>query len=41
MNKEEVLASLREEFPYGHEKFYSILLELMDLHNRKNRGTVN
>jgi len=32
MNLEEI----REEFPHGHEDFYRIMLELMDLHNRKN-----
>lgn len=37
MNREEELVKLRETFPNGHKRFYEILLDLMDLHNRKNR----
>ena len=28
---------LREQFPHGHPRFIEILLDMMDLHSRKNR----
>ena len=33
----DVKSLLRKRFPYGHPRFIEILLEMMDLHSRKNR----
>jgi len=35
-DREVILAFVREKFPHGHPDFYEIMIDLMDLHNRKN-----
>lgn len=37
MNKEEIIAKLREIWQYGDPMFYEIIVELCQLHNDKNR----
>ena len=32
----ENLDKIKEMFPHGHRRFYEIMFDLMDLHNRKN-----
>lgn len=35
-DREENLAKIKAMFPHGHRRFYEIMFDLMDLHNRKN-----
>lgn len=36
-NRQKIERFIRDNFPYGHPEFYSTMIDLMDLHNRKNR----
>lgn len=36
MNREEGIEMIKGMFPHGHRKFYEIMFDLMDLHNKKN-----
>lgn len=35
--KEKITKFIQETYPNGHPMFYTIIIDLMDLHNRKNK----